>query len=111
MIYKFKSKACGDVIMLGPQGDQLLRLLGREPAPKGIIETPELAGAVARLKAAVQAAEQARSNEAPGEAGSAGSSAAKAAEDDAVSLRRRLWPMIEMLTQSGAAAQPVVWGV
>ena len=25
MIYKFKSKAAGDLIMLGPQGDQMLR--------------------------------------------------------------------------------------
>jgi hypothetical protein len=111
MIYKFKSKVCGDVIMLGPQGDQLLRLLGREPAPRGIIEPPDMADAVARLKAAVQAAEQVGANEPAGLAASADSSAAKTSEDDAVSLRRRLWPMIEMLTQSGASAQPVVWGV
>jgi hypothetical protein len=38
MLYKFRSKAAGDLIMLGPQGDQLLRLLGREPARQGIIE-------------------------------------------------------------------------
>ena len=38
MIYKFKSKATGDTIMLGPNGDQMLRLLGRDPALKGIIE-------------------------------------------------------------------------
>ena len=30
MIYKFRSPATGDVIMLGPQGDQLLRLIGRD---------------------------------------------------------------------------------
>jgi hypothetical protein len=36
MLYKFKSKAAGDVIMLGPNGDQVLRLLGRAPAPSGI---------------------------------------------------------------------------
>ena len=33
MIYKFKSKATGDVIMLGPNGDQMLVLLGRELTP------------------------------------------------------------------------------
>ena len=38
MIYKFKSKAAGDVIMMGPTGDQVLRAVGREPAAKGIIE-------------------------------------------------------------------------
>ncbi len=102
MIYKFKSKACGDVIMLGPQGDQLLRLLGREPSAKGIIEAGETASAVLRLKAALTAAEQ---------AGASAPAGTEPAADDVVSLRRRLWPMIEMLTQSGAAAQAVVWGV
>jgi hypothetical protein len=47
MIYKFKSKATGDLIMLGPNGDQLLRLLGREPAPKGIIEVADMPSAAA----------------------------------------------------------------
>jgi Domain of unknown function (DUF1840) len=102
MIYQFKSKACGDVIMLGPQGDQVLRLLGREPAPKGIIEASAMASALALLKAAIHTAEQ---------AGLAAPADAVDAPDDAVSLRRRLWPIIEMLTQSSAAGQPVVWGV
>ena len=44
MIYKFKSKAAGDVIMLQPHGDQLMRLIGREPAAKGIIEIGRHAG-------------------------------------------------------------------
>ena len=42
MIYKFKSRATADVIMLGPQGDQLLRLAGREPALKGIFEVADM---------------------------------------------------------------------
>ncbi len=102
MIYKFKSKASGDVIMLGPLGDQVLRLLGREPTQKGIIEAHEMTSAVALLKASIQAAEQAGASPATG--GGPDS-------DEAVSLRRRLWPMIEMLTQSGAMGQAVVWGV
>ena len=44
LIYKFKSKAAGDVIMLGPGGDQVLRIIGREPAAKGIIEVAAHAG-------------------------------------------------------------------
>ena len=103
MIYKFKSKASGDVIMLGPNGDQMLRLLGREPAPKGIVEVEHMAAAIATLRAAV------RDDDAPPEAGD---------EDDApdergrgVSLRQRLWPVIELLERSLAAREPVVWGV
>ena len=65
MIYKFKSKASGDVIMLGPNGDQMLRIIGREPAPKGIVEVEHMAAAIAALRAAV------RDAEAPAEAAAA----------------------------------------
>ena len=36
MLYKFKSKAAGDLIMTAPNGDQILRLIGREPAPQAL---------------------------------------------------------------------------
>lgn len=96
MIYKFKSKATGDVIMLGPQGDQLLRLLGREPAASGIIEVAAMPGAIAALEAAVAAEAP------PGDEEEASRS---------VALRQRVWPMVEMLKRALAADQPVVWGV
>jgi len=105
MIYKFKSKACGDLILLGPQGDQLLRLLGREPATQGIIDVAAMPAAIAALEAAVAAvAAESRQPEQP-----------VTDEDEtgqpAVGLRQRVWPMVEMLRQAHAAAQPVVWGV
>jgi len=101
MIYKFKSKAAGDLIMLGPQGDQMLRLLGREPAAQGIIEVVAMGPAIATLEAALLADEAARR-----ESG--------IDEDDArqgISLRRRLWPMVEMLRRCQAENQNIVWGV
>lgn len=107
MIYKFKSKAAGDVIMLGPNGDALLRILGREPAAKGIIEPAAMPGAVAALEQAVHAAEAARA-EAEREAGARGESLPA---DEAVGLRQRVWPMVEMLRRAAAADEPVVWGV
>ena len=101
MIYKFTSKASGDLIMMGPQGDELLRLLGREPAAKGIIEAAAMPAALQALQAALVAA--------------AGADA-KAASDDAaseapVALRQRLWPVMEMLRRCQAEGEPVVWGV
>lgn len=60
MIYKFKSKAAGDVIMLQPNGDQVMRLLGREPAAKGIFESADMPAAISRLEAAVAEDEAAR---------------------------------------------------
>lgn len=107
MIYKFKSAASGDVIMLGPHGDAMLRLLGRDPAAKGIVEVRDMPAAVAALRAAIERAEQGAKPGAPAPAGAA-------AEDEAepaVSLRRRLWPMIDMLERAQRADVPVVWGV
>lgn len=97
MIYKFKSAATGDLIMLAPNGDQMLRLLGREPAPQGIIEVAAMPAAIAALLAAIA------QEEAPAE------------DDEArlppVGLRQRLWPMIEMLRRAHDADAAVVWGV
>ena len=108
MIYKFKSAASGDVIMLGPHGDAVLRLLGRAPQAKGIVEAGDIPAALAALRAAIAPANT------PGAEGAEGGP--RHAEDhdgdeQAVSLRRRLWPIIDMLERAAAADVPVVWGV
>jgi hypothetical protein len=104
MIYKFRSKATGDLIMLGPNGDRMLRLIGREPATKGIIEVADMAAAVDALQAAVRA-EQAPAND---ECADGDDDPRKA---ERITLRQRLWPMIQMLDAARAAGEPVVWGV
>ena len=100
MIYKFKSAAAGDLILLGPQGDQLLRILGREPAEQGVIEVEAMAAALQALQAAIDAAE------APGDAADGDGSV-----QPAVGLRQRLWPVVDLLRRSQAARARVVWGV
>ena len=101
MIYKFKSKATGDLIMLGPHGDQILRLIGREPAAQGIIEPAAMAAAIAALEAAVAAEEAQPAEQKDDESTPAGRS---------VALRQRAWPMVEMLKRAAASQQAVVWG-
>ena len=107
MLYKFKSKATGDVIMMGPQGDAMLRALGREPAPQGIIEPPVMLDAITRLQAAI-AADEAERAEAEREAAESGKTLPPR---QGVTPRQRLWPMIEMLRRAQAEGHPVVWGV
>ena len=102
MIYKFKSPATGDLIMLGPQGDQMLRLIGREPAAKGIIEVAAMPAAIDALQAAVAAAET------PADTPAEDRDEASAPN---VGLRQRLWPMVELLRRAQAADAAVVWGV
>jgi hypothetical protein len=98
MIYKFKSKATADLIMLGPHGDQILRLAGREPTAQGIFDVADMPALLAAWQAAI-AADEART------------AAPDDEHHDPVQLRQRLWPMIDMLRRAQQADQPVVWGV
>ena len=107
MLYKFKSKAGADVIMLAAQGDQLLRLIGREPSAKGIIEAAALGAAVSALEQAV-ADDEAAFAQAQAEATAAGQTAPRR---EGVTLRARLWPMVELMRRSASANADIVWGV
>ncbi len=104
MLYEFKSKATGPVVMTGPVAERLLAIVGKAPGPKGIFTVEQMPAAIEALAAAV-AREKAEA--APGED-----------EDErprdgprAVSLAQRAWPLIDMLKSAHAAEQPVTWGV
>ena len=101
MLYKFRSKAGGDIVMLGANGDEVLRAMGREPAAQGIIEAADMAAALQRVEAALSAG--------AGGAGGAGR-AGSARDESAVSLRQRLWPMVELMKRAQAAGEPIVCG-
>ena len=107
MLYKFKSKAAGDVIMLGPNGDQVMRLVAREPSASGIFEVDAMPGVIAALQAAVAADEASRR----GDLANEGVAPPAAGRGDAVALRQRVWPLVEMLRRSHAAREVIVWGV
>ena len=105
-MYRFKSKADADLLMMAPVGDQILRIIGREPAVQGIIEAAALPQAIRALEEAIAAAELARRD------------AKRANEDDdderggeAVGLQQRAWPMLEMMRRSLAERADIVWGV
>jgi hypothetical protein len=108
VIYKFKSKAAGDVVMLGPTGDRLLRAMGREPAAKGIIEVDAMPEAIAALERAV-ADDEAAFEQAREEAKARGEPAPQ--REGGVSLRQRAWPLVEMMRRAQGAGHEIVWGV
>src|SRR5690349_19277173 len=107
MLYKFKSKAAGDLIMLEPNGRRVLQVIGKDPGPTGIIEPAQMAGAIAALEAAI-AKEEADEQSAIAEAKAKGEKMPKA---EAVSLRQRAVPFIDMLRRAQQADVEVVWGV
>jgi hypothetical protein len=107
MIYKFKSKAGADVIMMGPQGDQVLALLGREPSHQGLLAAASLPQAMSCLEQAA-ADDDAAFADQQAEALAAGLSAPRR---EGISLRQRVWPLLELMRHSLQAGQDVFWGV
>lgn len=105
-MYRFKSKADGDLIMMAPVGDQLLRIIGREPATQGIIEAAALPQAIVALEQAIAAVEPEKVD-------------TRGADDDdddagrtkAIGVRQRAWPLLEMMRRSLAERTDIVWGV
>ena len=110
MLYKFKSKATGDVIMLEPQGRQILQILGKDPGHKGIILAAEMPAAIDALHAAVVQEEQDIEN-ATKDQQDRGSEPAPAAGARGIRLKQRVVPIIDMLKRAHAEEVDVVWGV
>ncbi len=105
MIYKFKSQAAAEVIMLQANGDQMLGIIGKEPAAQGIITLAQMPAAIAALQTAIEIHEAAvaKRREHP--------ELVVEVEGDSVRLRDRAAPFIDLLKTSGQAGKDVVWGV
>ena len=119
MLYEFKSRAAGAVVMLGPVAERLLAVVGKEPGPKGIFTVEQMGPAIAALEAAI-AREKAELAELAARGWQADDSddqqetdpeerARRAAQ--AVTLGQRAWPLIDLLKTAQAAEQVVTWGV
>ena len=102
MMYKFKSKATGDLIMTQPVGDRVLGLIGKAVTPQGIIEAEQMPAAMSALESAV-AAESPKPADPEADEG-------ESHRGEAVSLRQRVWPMVEMMKRAAAEKQPITWG-
>ena len=107
MIYKFKCKATGDVLMAGPVGDRMLRIVGKPVAEQGILQPGDMLSDIRALELAV-ADDESRLPDVKGNSALED----EAGEDaDVVTLRQHAWPLIEMLKQAQAANEVIVWGV
>ena len=107
MLYRFKSKATGDVVMLEANGKQVLEILGKDPSGPGILLCSQMPAAIDALQAAVlqeeaELAQRRQEAEAAGE---------PLPETDRISLRTRVTPFIEMLRHCLREPCDVVWGV
>lgn len=105
MLYKFKSRATADLIMLEPIGRCVLSIIGKEATDHGIIVAAQIPAAIAALQAAV-AEDEAVSADTDVDTQGDGPTEGKG---DGVRLRQRVAPFIEMLARSAAEGHDVVW--
>jgi hypothetical protein len=104
MIYKFKSQATADLVMLEATGNQIVSILGKF-GPQGIITVAEQSSAIIKIEAAIAEEEQQRKL-AEAEAAKEG----RKLPPPAITLRTRAWPFVEMLRKAQKENADVVWG-
>lgn len=111
MLYKFKSKVTGDVIMLQANGQRVLEIIGKhtasEPSTKGILLPEDMPQALQALKDAI-VLEETQQKEAM---------AQEQAENlpmprfEAIGLRQRTLTFIDMIRQCLKDDAAITWGV
>lgn len=124
MIYEFRSRATGSIVMMGKVAERMLGIIGKPAGPQGIITVAQLPDAIGRLREAI--ADERRAREAARMAASASQASAgtpvppgsdgghnqeDAGSSEAVSLEARAQPLIEMFERALAGQRDVTWGV
>ena len=105
MLYKFKSKNTGDVIMLEPHGRQVLEIIGKEAGPKGIILPEQIPAALLALRAAIEQEELLERQQ------QMEHNADSKHQPPGISLRHRALPFMQMLEACHRQGDSVMWGV
>jgi Domain of unknown function (DUF1840) len=109
-MYKFKSRITGDLIMLEPNGRQILQILGKEDTEslrKGILLPEHMPQAIAAIEQAICSDEVLREKRAQ-EARDKGETAPRS---ESISLRLRATPFIAMMKRCQQDNADIVWGV
>jgi len=117
MLFKFKSKSCGDLIMLEEGGKLVLSLIGKEPAAQGIIEVQDMAKSIKLLESVllkngigehIAPVESTRLKE-----GVENKFGGREGDEslDPVTVKQRVIPFLEMIKTCQSQGHPIVWGV
>ncbi|WP_296492779.1 DUF1840 domain-containing protein [Rhodoferax sp.] len=111
MLYKFKSKVTGDVIMLQANGERVLEIIGKhsaaEPSTKGILLPEQMPQALEALKNAVLL-EDVQQKEALAQALA---ESLPPPRFEAIGLRQRALPFMDMIRECMKAKEAIIWGV
>jgi hypothetical protein len=111
MLYKFKSKSTGDVIMLEVNGRRVLEIIGKDTqngaSQRGIVLAADMPAALAALEAAV--AREALERQAALQKALA--THQPPPRFDAIALRQRALPFMDLLRRCAKDGHDIVWGV
>jgi hypothetical protein len=111
MLYQFKSRVTGNVIMLQPNGEQVLQIIGKhsssDPSTKGILLPEQMPQALAALETAIaeedvtraEAVAQAKIDHVP------------PAHAGTIGLHQRALPLMDMIRECQKANEAITWGV
>jgi cyclopropane-fatty-acyl-phospholipid synthase len=102
MLYRFKSQAAAEVVMLKDTGEEMLSLIGKAPQPTGVITVDQLPNAMLSLTLALRASDM-QANDLPAPLDDE--------HPDPARLHQRVMPFMRLLQASAAGQRDVVWGV
>ena len=105
MIYQFRSKAGPDVIMLADLTQRIFDILGRPIEPRGILMVEQLPAYITALETAILKDLEERSK--TKDEADQHQEKPKLADR----LGQRAYPFLELMKQSKAKDEPVMWGV
>ncbi len=119
MLFEFKSRATGSVVMTQDVGKKVLPLIGKTPDPQGIITVSQMPAAIAALEAACKrenalaaaAKDRARNPGAARDAAAAGDKDDLEDDPHLIGICQRVYPLIEMLKAAHTAGKDITWGV
>ena len=111
MLFKFKSKASSDLIMLEPDARRLLKIMLGTDEPKGIVLTQDLPAVISALEQAVFIDEAERKTRSEHVQASVTEDTEPVPPTESVALSQRAAPMLKLLKRSVAEKSNMVWGV
>lgn len=109
MLYDFKCRATGPVVMTQKVGERILQIIGKEPARTGIVTVAQMPEAIRALETAVEEERALQAAQPPEEADEDDDERTRKPEP--VTLGQRAWPFIAMLKEALAAERDITWGV
>jgi hypothetical protein len=115
MLYRFKSRETSDIVMLAPDAERLLAILGKAAKSPGIITWPEMSHCLELLKQEA-ARDAAQRDAAPrdeedtwNEDEESPPAGQQGAPKSSVSLAQRIAPLVQALERCQRAQADLVW--